>query len=51
MYISLSELFIVKVNNYNKTKTWLKDIEFAESEFYTSKLVICKFIVVHTNIK
>ena len=31
LYISLSAVFIKKVNNFNKT--WLKDIEYAESEF------------------
>ena len=49
LYISLSEVFIKKVNNFNKT--WLKDIEYAESEFHIFEFVICKFIVVYMNIK
>ena len=38
LYISLSAVFIKKVNNYNKTS--LKYIEYAESEFRTFKFVI-----------
>ena len=48
LYISLSAVFIKKVNNFNKT--WLKDIEYAESEFRTLEFVICKFIVVYMSI-
>ena len=40
--ISLSVVFIKKVSNFNKT--WLKDIEYAESEFRTFEFVICKQI-------
>ena len=49
LYISLSAVFIKKVNNFNKT--CLKHIEYAESEFRTFEYVICKFIVVYMNIK
>ena len=49
LYISLSAVFIKKVNNYNKTR--LKHIKYAESEFHTFEFVICKFIVVYMNIK
>ena len=43
LYISLSAVFIKKVNNFNK--------EYAESEFRTFEFVICKFIVVYMKIK
>ena len=49
LYISLSVVFIKKVNNFNKT--WLKHIEYAESKFRTFDFVICKFIVVYMNNK
>ena len=38
LYISLSAVFIKKVNNFNKT--WLNDIEYAESEFRIFEFVI-----------
>ena len=43
-YISSSAMFIKKVTNFEKT--WLKRIEYAESEFGTFEFVTCKFIVV-----
>ena len=49
LYISLSAVFIKEVNNFNKT--WLKHIDYAESEFRTFEFLICKFIVVYMNIK
>ena len=49
LYISLSAVFIKKVNNFNKT--WLKHIEDAESEFRSFEFTICKLIVVYMNIK
>ena len=49
LYISLSAVFIKKVNNFNKTS--LNDIDYAESEFRSFEFVICKFIVVYMNIK
>ena len=49
LYISLSAVFIKEVNDFNKT--WLKNIEYVESEFRTFEIVACKFIVVYTNIK
>ena len=50
VYISLSAVFIKKVNNFNKT--WPKRIEYAESEFRKNfEFVICKFIIVSMNIK
>ena len=45
--ISLSAVFIKKVDNFNKTL--LKHMEYAESEFRTFDFVICKFIVVYMN--
>ena len=41
LYISLSAVCIKEVNNFNKT--WLKHIEYAESEFRTFEFIICKF--------
>ena len=49
LYISLSAVFSKKVNNFNKT--WVKHIEYAESEFSSFEFVVCKFIVVYMNIK
>ena len=49
LYISLSAVFVKKVNNFNKT--WLNYIVYAESEFRSFEFVICKFIVVYMNIK
>ena len=49
LYISLSAVFIKKVINVNKT--WLKHIEYAESNFRTFEFIICKFIVVYINVK
>ena len=49
LYISLSVVFIKKVNKFNKT--WLNHIDYAESEFRTFKFVICKFSVVYLSIK
>ena len=49
LYISLSAVFIKKVNNFNKT--WLKHIEYAKSEFLTFEFARCKYIVVYMNIK
>ena len=49
LYISLSAVFIMEVNNINKI--WLEHIGYAESEFRTFGFVICKFIVVYMNIK
>ena len=46
LYISLSAVCIKEVNDFNKT--WLKHIEYAESEFRTFEFIICKFIVVYT---
>ena len=43
LYISLSVVFIKKVDDFNKT--WLKHIEYAESEFRSYEFVICKFTV------
>ena len=48
LYIYLSAVFIKKVNNLNKT--WLKHIEYAESEFLTFKFVMCK-VIINMNIK
>ena len=45
LYISLSAVFIKKANNFNKT--WLKHIEYAESEFRTIEFVY--FLVVNNN--
>ena len=42
LYISLSAVSITKVNNSNKT--WIKHIEYAESEFRSFEFVLCKFI-------
>ena len=44
-YIFLSAVFIKKVNNFNKT--WLKHIEYAESEFRSFEFIKCRFIVVY----
>ena len=49
LYISLSEEFIKKVNNFNKT--WPKHIEYAESEYRSFELVIWKIIIVYKNIR
>ena len=49
LYISLSAVFIKKVNDFNKTL--LKHIEHAESEFRSFEFVICKFDVVYMNMK
>ena len=48
LYISLSAVFIKEANIFNKT--WLKHVEYAESEYHTFEFVICKFIVVYMNI-
>ena len=49
LYISLSAVFIKKVNNFNET--WLKHIEYAESKFRRFEFVMCKFIVAYMKIK
>ena len=49
LYISLSVVFIEKVNIFNKTQ--LNHFDYAESKFRTFEFVICKFIVVYMNIK
>ena len=52
MYMLYVYLFICGVYQvHNLDKTWLKYIEYAESEFSSFEFVICKFNIIYMNIK